>query len=133
MLGIVFDNIVINTAGVATLACTLGGNYDFKHCTFNNNWGSSKQTAVLIDNYYTDGTTNQQVPFDLTKASFSNCIIYGSNSYELTINKATDTSNNFYDNSYKFTKEISEILGRIEAGFGEKLKHIDVEKSRYEI
>lgn len=39
--------------------------------------------------------------------------------------KATDTSNRFYDNSYKFTKEISEILGRIEAGFGEKLKHID--------
>lgn len=39
--------------------------------------------------------------------------------------KATDTSNMFYDNSYKFTKEISEILGRIESGFGEKLKHID--------
>lgn len=39
--------------------------------------------------------------------------------------KATETSNRFYDNSYKFTKEISEILGRIEAGFGEKLKHID--------
>ncbi len=39
--------------------------------------------------------------------------------------KATDTSNQFYDNSYKFTKEMSEILGRIEAGFGEKLKHID--------
>ena len=39
--------------------------------------------------------------------------------------KATDTSNKFYDNSYKFTKEISEILGRIESGFGEKLKHID--------
>lgn len=39
--------------------------------------------------------------------------------------KATDTSNLFYDNSYKFTKEMSEILGRIEAGFGERLKHID--------
>jgi len=39
--------------------------------------------------------------------------------------KATETSNRFYDNSYSFTKEISEILGRIEAGFGEKLKHID--------
>jgi len=39
--------------------------------------------------------------------------------------KATETSNRFYDNSYKFTKDISEILGRIEAGFGEKLKHID--------
>ncbi|MFM2334285.1 MAG: hypothetical protein RIS91_288 [Bacteroidota bacterium] len=34
--------------------------------------------------------------------------------------KATDTSNLFYDNTYKFTKEISEILGRIEAGFGER-------------
>lgn len=25
--------------------------------------------------------------------------------------KATDTSNDFYDNTYKFTKEVSEILG----------------------
>lgn len=39
--------------------------------------------------------------------------------------KATDSSNMFYDNTYKFTKEVSEILGRIEAGFGERLKHID--------
>lgn len=39
--------------------------------------------------------------------------------------KATDTSNMFYDNVYKFTKEVSEILGRIEAGFGERLRHID--------
>lgn len=39
--------------------------------------------------------------------------------------KATDTSNQFYDNTYKFTKEISEILGRIEAGFGERLRHLD--------
>lgn len=39
--------------------------------------------------------------------------------------KAVDTSNRFYDNVYKFTKDTSEILGRIEAGFGEKLRHID--------
>ena len=39
--------------------------------------------------------------------------------------KATETSNRFYDNSYKFTKDMSEILGRIESGFGEKLRHID--------
>ena len=39
--------------------------------------------------------------------------------------KATDTSNKFYDNTFKFTKDISEILGRIEAGFGERLKHLD--------
>lgn len=39
--------------------------------------------------------------------------------------KATDTSNVFYDNTYRFTKDVSEILGRVEAGFGEKLAHLD--------
>ena len=39
--------------------------------------------------------------------------------------KASETSNEFYNNSYTFTKNISEILGRIEAGFGERLRHLD--------
>jgi hypothetical protein len=39
--------------------------------------------------------------------------------------KATETSNSFYDNTYRFTKDVSEILGRIEAGFGERLRHLD--------
>jgi hypothetical protein len=39
--------------------------------------------------------------------------------------KATETSNTFYDNTYKFTKDVSEMLGRIEAGFGERLRHLD--------
>jgi hypothetical protein len=88
-------NIVINTAGVASLACTLGGSYEFKHCTFNNNWASSKQVAVTVDNYYTDTTTNQQVAYDLVKADFKNCIIFGSNQVELLVNKSTDTSKQF--------------------------------------
>jgi hypothetical protein len=33
--------------------------------------------------------------------------------------------NEFYNNTYKFTKDISELLGRIEEGFGERLKHLD--------
>jgi len=39
--------------------------------------------------------------------------------------KATDTSSEFYNNTFKFTKEISEILGRIEERFGERLRHLD--------
>jgi hypothetical protein len=39
--------------------------------------------------------------------------------------KASETSNVFYDNTYKFTKDVSEILGRVEAGFGEKLQHLN--------
>src|SRR5688500_16234653 len=39
--------------------------------------------------------------------------------------KATDTSNAFYDNTYKFSKDIAELLVRIESGFGERLRHLD--------
>jgi hypothetical protein len=39
--------------------------------------------------------------------------------------KATETSNTFYDNTYKFTKDIAQLLVRIESGFGEKLRHLD--------
>jgi DNA repair exonuclease SbcCD ATPase subunit len=44
--------------------------------------------------------------------------------------KATDTSNAFYDNTYKFTKDIAELLVRIESGFGERLKHLDENYTR---
>lgn len=39
--------------------------------------------------------------------------------------KATDTSNTFYDNTYKFTQDIASLLVKIESGFGEKLRHLD--------
>ncbi|WP_291129655.1 hypothetical protein [Flavobacterium sp. UBA7682] len=92
------ENIVVNYGGVAALACTLGGSYDFKHCTFNNNWSSSRQVAVLLNNYYEEENGNN-VAFDLTQADFKNCIIYGSNTYELKLDP--DTSEDF---NYSFTK-----------------------------
>lgn len=92
------ENIVVNYGGVAALACTLGGSYDFKHCTFNNNWSSSRQVAVLLNNYYEEENGNS-VAFDLTQADFKNCIIYGSNTYELKLDP--DTSEDF---NYSFTK-----------------------------
>ncbi|MGG7036150.1 MAG: hypothetical protein ACI7YS_13285 [Flavobacterium sp.] len=94
------ENIVINYGGVAALACTLGGSYDFRHCTFNNNWPTSKQVAVLVDNYYLDGN-RQQVAYDLVQADFKNCIIFGTNQIELLLNRSTDTSKQF---NYSFTK-----------------------------
>src|SRR5690606_16363708 len=70
------ENVVVNSAGQVALACTLGGSYEFKHSTFNNNWASSRQLAVLIDNYYSvesdqDAETIDQVAFDLQKAEFT--------------------------------------------------------------
>ena len=39
--------------------------------------------------------------------------------------KTTETSSAFYDNTYKFTRDIAELLVKIESGFGEKLRHLD--------
>lgn len=39
--------------------------------------------------------------------------------------KATDTSNTFYDNTYKFTRDIAQLLAKMESGFGERLRHLD--------
>lgn len=39
--------------------------------------------------------------------------------------KADESARSFYNNTYHFTKEVSEILGRIEAGFGKQLEYIN--------
>ena len=80
------ENLVINNAGLASLACSYGGDYKFTHSTFNNNWPSSSQVAVLVNNYYTGATPEVK---DLKAATFNNCIIYGSYSNEMILNQKT--------------------------------------------
>lgn len=95
---IVGENLVVNAAGQAALACTLGGNYNFMHCTFNNNWNSTRQVSVLIDNFFKN-SSQVEVAFDLTQATFSNCILYGSNQVQMLLNKTTVAGKQF---NYKF-------------------------------
>lgn len=69
-------------------------------------------------------------PIDLSSFDFSDLLslilaIFSIGLSVMFYIKADETSNRFYDNTQKFTQNISEILGRIEAGFGERLKHID--------
>jgi hypothetical protein len=73
---------------------------------------------------------NVPLNIDLSKFDFSDflSLILAIFSIGLSVAfyfKANDDSGKFYDNTYKFTKEVSEILGRIEAGFGERLRHLD--------
>jgi len=73
---------------------------------------------------------NSELQFNIAEFSFTDLLSLILAMFSIGISiafyfKATDTSNQFYDNSYKFTKDMSEILGRIESGFGEKLKHLD--------
>jgi len=46
--------------------------------------------------------------------------------------KSTDSSNQFYHDSYEFTQRISEVIGRMEERFGERLKHLDEGYGRIE-
>lgn len=88
-------NTVINNCGQACFAGIYGGSYNFTHCTFNNNWSSSKQLAVFVSDYLKDALPTDNLPL---VANFTNCIIYGSNSNELIIEKKGTVFTNSYQN-----------------------------------
>ncbi len=79
-------NNVFSNCGLYTAALTIGGNYEFTHCTFGNYWnfGQRSTPAVYLSNY-TVNSSNTIIPADLVKADFKNCIIYGNNDNELEL------------------------------------------------
>lgn len=89
------ENLVITNSGQASLFCSLGGRYNFRHSTFANYWNRSFRNfpAVVIDNSLQVSETEIDVA-DL-EANFSNCIIYGSESREFFINRVEGTEFNF--------------------------------------
>ncbi|PCH50666.1 MAG: hypothetical protein COC22_05690 [Flavobacteriaceae bacterium] len=102
------ENLVINNSGQSSLACIIGGTYNFTHSTFTNFWNESirQYPSVLINNFFTYNENNNQVveTRDLLAANFTNCIIDGSNNLELTIDKAEGSQFNyvFKNNLIKF-------------------------------
>jgi hypothetical protein len=102
------ENLVINNSGLSSLACTIGGNYNFIHATFTNFWNNSYREfpTVFINNYYSYTENNKQiiVPKNLIAANFTNCIIDGSNNIELLLDKVEGATFNytFKNNLLKF-------------------------------
>lgn len=86
-------NLALNTAGQAALACTVGGIYDFRFCTINNNWNNTKQLALLLSNYEENQDGSLTIG-DLVQANFYNCIIYGSNNIELYLDQNEEAAFN---------------------------------------
>jgi hypothetical protein len=78
------SNSVFGNCGSASVALTLGGEYNFYHCTianyFNFNYRSAQ--ALIISNYFTDADNRNQY-FTLEAANFYNCIIAGKNTSEV--------------------------------------------------
>ncbi|SRX55649.1 hypothetical protein [Aequorivita sp. CIP111184] len=89
------ENIVINNSGQSSLAIQLGGSYEFRHSTFANYWTSSFRSfpAVSLDN--TLETESDIFVADLIKANFTNCIIYGNERREFSLNQNIGAAFNF--------------------------------------
>jgi hypothetical protein len=93
------ENLVVNNSGQSSLACTVGGTYNFVHATFANFWNQSLRQfpSVLINNYFTyikDGTEVIE-PRNLQAANFTNCIIDGNNNIEFILDKAEGANFNY--------------------------------------
>lgn len=90
------ENVVISNSGQASLFISLGGKYNFRHSTFANYWNRSFRSfpAVVVDNSLQISDTEILIA-DLEEATFSNCIIYGSEVREFILNKVEGAAFNF--------------------------------------
>ncbi|WP_299109417.1 hypothetical protein [uncultured Tenacibaculum sp.] len=94
------ENLVIGNTGQASLAATIGGTYNFTHCTFANYWVNSFRDlpAVVVNNHFTyTNSANQEITEtrDLHAANFINCIIEGNNNVEFVLDKVDGSSFNY--------------------------------------
>tara|TARA_A100000171_G_C2140597_1_gene155764 strand:+ start:14446 stop:15990 length:1545 start_codon:yes stop_codon:yes gene_type:complete len=77
------ENVVINNSGQSSLALSLGGRYNFNHCTFANYWTNSFRDAPSVSISNVIASADGGVVADLVEANFTNCIIYGNEQREL--------------------------------------------------
>jgi hypothetical protein len=97
------ENLLINNVGQACFAGVEGGDYSLLHCSLNNNWQSTSQLTILMDNYYEDSITHAQTPYALN-VSVKNSIIWNVNRVSWVINLAEDTAINTNEIAYNFIK-----------------------------
>lgn len=93
-------NVVIGSAGQASLAATIGGTYNFSHSTFANYWnnGIRQLPGVLVNNFFVYNDVNGQEiteTRDLHAANFTNCIFDGNNNIEFLLDKVDGSLFNY--------------------------------------
>jgi hypothetical protein len=88
-------NTVVSNCGEYCGAFSLGGKYNFYHCTFGSYSGSnSDKPAVLLNNWYKDAN-KKIITRDLTEANFFSSIIYGSKNNEILLSEESSSDFNF--------------------------------------
>jgi hypothetical protein len=79
-------NTLFADCGMHSVALTLGGHYEFYHCTianYYNEYFSTRNTpALLLNNYYYDDNKKMTI-VPLRQALFANCIVHGRDNPEI--------------------------------------------------
>tara|TARA_B100000809_G_scaffold149298_1_gene146826 strand:+ start:37124 stop:38635 length:1512 start_codon:yes stop_codon:yes gene_type:complete len=97
---IIGENIIIGNSRNASMTIINGGNYNFNHVTLANFWsGSIRRGNTLQISNTPPNSEEEEVPVNNLSAIFSNCIIDGSSSEELYLEKNdTDTFDFLFQN-----------------------------------
>ena len=115
------ENLVINNSGQSSLDLSLGGNYEFRHCTFTNYWqnGFRNSPAVLLANVL---QIQEQIFIADLQADFYNCIIYGNNNIELffQIHEDAEFDYQFVNCLIKFNDYSEELIDLPEYDFSDE-------------
>lgn len=93
------ENILIRNCGQFCGAFTIGGSYNFRHCTFANYWSSGNRQDPLffLSNWYEDVYGVNQIR-PLTNTRFDNCIFYGPNDEEFVIDMKDEAAQDYLFN-----------------------------------
>jgi len=119
-------NNLISNCGQYAVALTIGGSYEFYHCTIGNYWGFSTRTtpSLIMNNYYIDVNNRVQLR-PLTKALFGNCIIYGNKESEIYIDKDPNDEGVL---NYKFDHSLIKVDSDFSTSDPENFQNIIVNK-----
>ncbi|WP_430815011.1 hypothetical protein [Carboxylicivirga sp. RSCT41] len=123
------SNSVFGDCGNSSAALTVGGTYEFTHCTFANyyDWTFRNNPAVFLSNYYVDANDNEQI-VPLKEATFNNCIIYGNNYSELGFDlKYSNNEAPELDANYLFNHAIIKLSDDFD--ISDETKFIDILKN----
>ncbi len=123
-------NNVFGNCKECAVNIALGGDYQFRHCTFANFWTDDVRTKTCINmsNYTSSG---QILPIS---AYFGNCIIDGKLSEEITLDlKGIDTIKtvNFSNSYLKTEAAVTNTVYYTNVKKGPSLKYNDVAKWKY--
>lgn len=84
------DNCVVHSTGAESVAFTFGGEYQLRHVTLHNDAG--KKAAVSLNNFVCHDPADCATTLEINplRASFTNCIISGTDQDEISMFDATE-------------------------------------------